>query len=288
MIKRIAISTECVCDLPKDVLEKNKIHIIYLDIKTDKGSFRDTDEVNALNILEYMRGGGKMCESISPSPNDFKNYFTKLLREYDEVVHLCISSGTSKTVSDANLAKAKMGIDGKRVHIIDSLHLSNGMGILALYCAELRDEGKTAEEIVRLVEAKRHLISTSFIVYDAEYLYYNGRVSETLHKICKLLSIHPVLAMKDGVLSLKGARLGSFDRASARYIRSELKKSNKINTKLGFIVYAGCSIRRINYVKEMVAKKIQFDELIVDTACASVSANCGPNTFGIMVEYKEK
>ena len=71
-----------------------------------------------------------------------------------------------------------MGEDGRRVHIVDSLHLSTGMGHLVVNAVEMRNNGKSTQEILEQSESMKKRISTSFIADNADYLYRNGRVSK--------------------------------------------------------------------------------------------------------------
>ena len=57
--KKICITTDCVCDLPDEMLRDNDIDIVYFYIDTDTGRFRDRSEITAQNIFEYLKNGGK-------------------------------------------------------------------------------------------------------------------------------------------------------------------------------------------------------------------------------------
>ena len=106
----IAISTECVADLHKKMFEQYGVEIIYYDIETDSGVFRDTEEINAGNVMEYFHSGGGIARSITPSAYDYKNFFKKVLMDYDEIIHLCNSQKISNALRNADLARMKLGI----------------------------------------------------------------------------------------------------------------------------------------------------------------------------------
>lgn len=278
----IAITTECVADLPQQMYQKSGIDIIYYDIKTDEGVFRDTEEINSENVIEYMAGGLKQTYSVVPTANDFKNFFQRKLRMYDEVIHICISSGVSEAYENAKLAKVKMGRDGSKIHIVDSLHLSSGQGLLVLEAARLRAEGLKSVEIVKQLEAFVPMISTSFLADNANYLYYNGKVGKTVKDVCNIFHIHPVLALIKGKMTVEKVYIGSYRHAAKSYIRSVLKNVKKIDTSRGFITYAGCSDEILQMVEKELEQHITFDQLNKQMASATVSCNCGPGTFGIL------
>ena len=175
-----------------------------------------------------------------------------------------------------------MGEDGRRVHIVDSLHLSTGMGHLVVNAVEMRNNGKSTQEILEQSESMKKRISTSFIADNADYLYRNGRVSKGVKNICSVLMLHPVLFLKDGKISLKTLKIGNYGKAVKRYVRGELRHNGKINKHRLFITHAGCMVRMISEIKEEVNKLCVFDEVIVTKASATISGNCGAGTIGVL------
>ena len=73
----ILITAECVADIPNDICKNYGIDIIYYDIKTESGIFRDTEEIDSQNVMEYMSDGKKMAYSIIPTTKDYENFFAK-------------------------------------------------------------------------------------------------------------------------------------------------------------------------------------------------------------------
>lgn len=280
----IAITTECVADLPRKLLEQNSIDIIYMDIETDSGVFRDTSEIDSQNITEYMAGGRRKAQSVIPSANDYSAFFRNRLEEYDEVIHISIGSGVSAALNNARLGREKLGNERYKIHLIDSMHLSSGIGLLVLEAARLRDEGLVSKEIVRNVIAKIPVINTSFLSYNADYLYYNGKVSESVMKICRAFRLHPALAVKDGKLVLKRLYFGRYERAAANYIAKTLKESERIKKDRAFITYVGCGHELLEFIHDKMSQHIKFDEVWEKAASATIAANCGPLTFGILFE----
>lgn len=287
-MNNIAITTECVADLPQHVYSEKDIRIIYYDIKTEEGIFRDTKEIDSQNVIEYMSGGKKHIYSVVPSANDFKYFFSKMLKEYDEIIHICISAGVSEAVGNAQLAKVKMGRDGDKIHIVDSRHLSSGQGLIVLEAVRLKESGLECDEIIKSLLKFIPRVSTSFLSDNANYLYYNGKVGKRIMGICDLFRIHPVLALIDGKMIVKRVYIGDYHKAAKRYIRKVLKNANKIDKTRGFITYAGCTEKLLSEVNEEVSKCITFDSLDEQKASATVSSNCGPGTFGIIYSRREE
>ncbi len=279
---RICITTDCVCDLPDEILKKNNVDMVYFYIKTDTGCFKDVDEITAQNIFDYLKNGGVKSETEAPPADEFVSFFTEKLKKYDHVIHISISSKISKSVENATQAVEKMGEDGKRVHIVDSGHLSTGIGHIVLSAAKMARGGADYQQIIAKAEDLRDRVSTTFMADNADYLYRNGKVGKNVQRICGFFRIHPVLGMKDGYLKLKSFQIGDYKRSALNYIRSELKPHKSIRTKRLFITHAGCSVNDIRLIKKEVNRIMKFDEVIVTKASATISSNSGPRTFGLL------
>ncbi len=281
-MKRICITADCTCDLPEDMLKKHNIDLVYYYIITSSGRFRDLDEITASNIFEYLGDSGGKTDTVAPMPSEFKEFFQRKLKEYEEVIHITISSKISSGFEHAEEAVRQMGEDGKRVHVFDSLHLSTGMGHLALAAVRMAEEGKGAGEIIAYISEMRERVSTSFIAMSANQLYNNGLVSKTVRDICSFFNIHPVLYMKDGRLRLKSICIGNYERSIAHYVISELRDAAKIRKDLLFITHAGCSLKDIKLIRREINRLATFENILVSKASATISGNSGPRTVGLL------
>ncbi|MGN1304891.1 MAG: DegV family protein [Oscillospiraceae bacterium] len=280
--KKVGILAECVCDLPKNVLNSYGIDILYFLIETETGVFTDSDEITAENVIYYHETGGKKTKSFAPPADVYFRAFEKNLKRYDDVILVAISSGISNSCSNAKKAVEMMGSQGERVHIFDSQHLSTGLGFLVLHAAELANNGCGCEQILAELEELKTRVSTSFIAKNADYLYRNGRVSASVKKLCTTFHIHPVLKMKNGSLHLKSVFIGNYEASCRSYIRKELKGKHNIDKKCGYVTHVGCPVKMLRMIKAEVEKYCSFEKLDITTASATISSNCGPGTFGVL------
>ncbi len=281
----IGISTDCVCDLPEEYLSRNKIGIIYFYIITNTGRFQDVHEITSENMLEYLESKGNEVLTVAPKVDEYCKFFRTGLSMYDEVIHICVSRHISQSYENANQAVEKLQELGKRVHVVDSGHLSTGLGHMVIKAVDLKAQGRGIDGILAGLERMKQSISTSFITVNADYLYLNKRVSKWVRDICRYLTLHPVLTMKDGRITLKKVFIGNYEKAALRYVRGEVKRNEGINKKRAFITHVGCSVRFIGEVKAEVEKFCHFEEVISTKASATISGNCGMGTFGILYVY---
>lgn len=281
-MSKIGITTDCVCDLPAEYFEIHDVGIVYFYITTDTGRFKDGYEIDSRNLIEYLEDGGQKAETKAPEPMEYKLFFEEKLKKYDEIIHISISDKISLSYKNAMAALETLGADKARVKVVDSMHLSTGIGHIVIKAVEMRDSGYSAEKIIEGAKKTRDLVSTTFIAKNADYLYRNGKTSKFVKDICSTLMLHPVLTMKEGHITLKTLRIGDYEKAVKRYIKSELSHNKKINKRRLFITHVGYGIEGISEIKNEVKKLCDFDEIIVTTASATISSNCGAGTIGVL------
>lgn len=281
-MKRIGISTDCMCDLPADYLAAHDVHVMQFYIHTATGRFWNESEITSNNILEYLEEGNSLLRTNAPEPEECKAYFEGLLARYDEVVHIATSDKVGLSYPNAQAALALMGEPAKRVTLINSGAISTGLGHMVMQAVALRDEGKKPAEIAAGCDAMRGKISNSFIVPNADYLYRMGYASEGVKILCSLFRVHPVLCTRDGRLAFKAFRVGNYERAVTRYVRSELARGKRIDRRQLFITHAGCPAKVLAQVRAEVDKLCAFDRVTVTKASAIIASCCGPRTVGVL------
>ena len=278
--QKVKIIAECVCDLPRGFFKEHNVDIVYFSIETESGVFADTSEITSENIIEYMQRGGKKALSCAPSPETYKAVFSKNLELYDEIILVTISSKISMAFKNSTQAVSEMKTD--KVHVFDSWHLSSGLGHFVIKAAKMAENGCSSGEILAVLEKMRPSVSTSFIVESTDYLYKNGKVSRKVKELCDKFDIHPILEMREGALVIQSITRGNYKKACRKYIKKTLKKSKNIDKTTAFITHAGCSSKTIDFIKNEIEQIFHFDNLVVKKASATISSNCGPNTFGIL------
>ncbi len=284
--KKICITTDCACDLPPDWLKEHNVDVVYFYIVTDTGCFRDVDEITAHNLFEYIRNHGKRCESRAADASDFRGFFEQKLQYYDTVIHISISSKISDGAINAAEGIRLLGDDSKRVFLLDSLHLSTGMGHLVVHAVHMLEQGHTPEEIITALMQMRHRISTSFIAYTPEYMYRSGKIGKQLAALCKQFRIHPIFRVVQGEIRMDGIQIGDYPSSVRRYIKKAMRHPETICTDRLFITHAACLHTDLDTVRNTVMHYADFREITFTKASATISSNCGPRTVGVLFVRK--
>lgn len=281
--KKIYITSDCVSDLPEELLEKYDIRLMYLYIKTDKGRFADTREIDSDSLSQYLSQDGSKVHADSVSVEEYEEFFAGVLTQAEQVIHISMAAHAGKSYGIAVTAAG--GFD--HVHVIDSGHISGGEGLIVLYAAKLAMEGHGTEEICAEVERIKNRIETKFLMPSAKIFYLNGYTNALTAKICDLFKLHPLLAMRQSKLTIIGVQRGKLESAWKHYIRYHLLKKWKIDTDIVVITHVGCSVRQQEMIQREVLKCIPFEKVIIQKGSFSNACNSGLLTIGIAYFTKE-
>ena len=157
-MEKIVLSIEASCDMPKDLAEKYHFSILPATVILGDEIVHD-GEVSGEDLFAYFNKTKKLPRTSCFNVNEFDAYFEKLIKETDAdtVIHFSLSSGISATCQNAITSAAHMSEKlGKKIIVVDTLSLSTGMTLQALYAARLKETGNyTSDEIVAKVLERR-------------------------------------------------------------------------------------------------------------------------------------
>ncbi|MCM1466668.1 MAG: DegV family EDD domain-containing protein [Alistipes sp.] len=280
--KKIAITADCICDLPDELLKKYQIGLMFCYVHTKEGRFSDLFEVSSDSLLDYLKIEGNYAHSSTAEPSEYEYFFADTLERAEHVIHITATVDLSGAYPNA--LQASKSFDN--VTVVDSTHISSGHGLMVLYAAAMAEEGKSVQEICGELERIKEFVSSSFLVPSTAALYRNGKVGGAVHKLCAALNLHPVLHMSRNRLKLWKIEMGKMQGVSRRYVKGLLHHAKQIDTRILFITYAGCTVRQLDEILDEVKKYVTFDKIIMQKASATVSSNCGVGTFGLMFVRK--
>lgn len=212
MIKIIADST---CDLSDEILQKYQISIAPLTITINGKDYKDRVDIQPEDFYNMLSALKKLPTTGMPSPSEFMALFEEAFENgYEEIICICMSSGTSGSHQSAVLGKEyykeKHGDTKAHIHIVDSKCMSHGSGYLIMKSAMLIEQGATFQEIIDFNETYKTNIKHFLAVDDLDNLIKSGRLTNASAMIGKILKVKPIMSMRDGkgaiVAKARGAR----------------------------------------------------------------------------------
>lgn len=201
MQKSFILSCESTVDLPYSYVSGRDISVLFYSYTVDGKEFTDDmgRDPEALPRFYKFLEGGKLPTTSQLNLFKYKEYFEELLREGD-VLHIAFGSGMTASVNNAFAAADMLREEypERKIIVIDSLCSSSGYGLLVDGAADMRDGGRSMEEIEQWVIEKRGKVHHQFFSTDLKYYRRSGRVSGATATIGAILSICPIMRLDDG------------------------------------------------------------------------------------------
>ena len=200
MERRFILSCESTVDLPYSYMESRQIPILeYIytmggeDYADDMG--RDPD---AMKHFYERLASGIMSKTSQISAWRYREYFEGLLQQGD-VLHIAFGSGMTQSVNNAWAAAEELRAEypDRKLVVIDSLCSSSGYGLLVDSAADLRDEGRSLEEVEAWTMAHRQLVHHQFFSTDLTHFRRSGRMSGPAATLGAILGICPIMRLDD-------------------------------------------------------------------------------------------
>lgn len=280
---KIRITSDSTCDLG-ELVAQNDIGILALQVNLDANAYHDGVDITPQDIFDFVKRTKILPKTSAPSIGEYEEFFAEQLKENDYVLHFNISS---KSSGSHNIAvQASKSFDGK-VRVIDSYALSSGQGLLVMKAVDMRNAGKTIDEIEDAVNELRHHVNTSFVPDSLDYLFKGGRVSRMQLYGANLLKIHPKIVMKEGQLVQGGKYRGDMQKCIDRYVDDLYNEYPKYDKTRCFVTHSSADRELVEFAKAKVQKLFNFDEIIETVAGSIVTSHCGRNTLGVLFVYEQ-
>ncbi|MCL2256394.1 MAG: DegV family protein [Firmicutes bacterium] len=286
------ILTDGTSNLGRDLREKFNIDYIPYVITSDKDgkdyvATLDWDAFSPKEYYDRMRDGDYF-RTTQVQIVSYEEKFEQFLKEGHDILSISLSSALSGSFNASCLARESVleRYPDRKIRCVDTLNAAGGQGLIVLQAAQMKDEGKSLEEIADWIEKNRLCFHQLGTVDDMVYLKRSGRISSFKHVMSKILNIKPIIVSnsKGENVSLTTAK----GRKNAWNKIIELTKENVIEPEkqMLFIVH-GDDIERSEELKEEILKVVPFKEVYITAMNPTVGATTGPGTQGIYFFGKE-
>ncbi|WP_026651826.1 DegV family protein [Butyrivibrio proteoclasticus] len=275
----VHIISDSTCDLSHELVTKYNIVILPLYVRLGEEEFLDGVNITPKDIYDWSDKNEETPKTAAPSIEDISNIYKKY--PGDEFIVFTISSSMSACFNNCRLAADSLDISDK-CHIIDSMNLSTGIGLMVLRAAELANEGKSASDIEKEILNMRSRVRASFVIDTLVYLHRGGRCSSVAALFGTALKLHPRIAVSDGAMSAEKKYRGLPKKYIMDYVKDMEDSLKKADRKRVFITHSGCDKEIVNQVREYLESLHVFDEILETRAGSVVSSHCGPGTLGVL------
>ena len=287
-MKKIGIMTDSHSGILSEEAQRLGIKVLPMPFYIGEKVYREGVDLSRDEFYDMLRKGVDVSTS-QPSPTEVMDMWKEMLKEYEEIVYIPLSSALSGSCMTAEAMANEDEFAGK-VFVVDNQRISVTQRQSVLDAAKLAEEGKSAKEIKDILEADK-LDSGIYIMVDTlKYLKKGGRITPAAAALGTLLRLKPVL-------QIQGEKLDAFAKArtvkqAKRIMLDAIHKD--IETRMGGEVNMGNLHIAAAYTPgegveqwlEEIRREFPDKEIVVDPLSLSISCHIGPGALAVTVTKK--
>lgn len=269
-----------ITDSGSDMMRWQDEHLVCLPLTVRFGDEEYLDDVNLSHreFYEKLIEQDTLPQTSQITPYAFEEAIDTELEAGNEVILITLSSKLSGTWNSARMA----AMDRENVWLVDSENVTIGQKALVSYALQLIREGKTAPEIVTILEQDKKKIRLVALLDTLEYLKKGGRISSAAAIAGGLLNVKPVIAIENGEVVVLGKARGS--RKGNNLLMEQIAKAGGIDfSKPFFLGYTGLDTSLIDkYILD--SRPVWQDHMAapeVETVGGAIGTHAGPGAIAV-------
>lgn len=288
---KVGIVTDNSCGLTAEEAQNLGIKMTYIPFLIDGEEYSEDKNLTRELFYEKLNSSASVSTS-QPNQETVKQTWNEMLKEYDEIVYIPLSSGLSSSCQTAEFLSLEY--NGK-VQVINNKRVSVTLKLAVLEAVQLAKEGKSAREIKQYLENTSLNSSIYIMVPTLKYLKKGGRVTAAAAAIGSLLSIKPVLQIQGEKLDAY-AKVMTIKQAKAKMINAIKKdietRFNNIKPNQQLIIslaHTSTTMDDINeFEKEVKQEFSQYNIMFKDPLPLAIACHIGTGALGITCSVVDK
>lgn len=277
------LTTDSTADLPEEYLRANKISCINLSYILDGVTYGQGMEISSKAFFKMMREG-KMPTTSQVNPEEAKLFFESLIEKDKEILHLAFSSGLSGSYNNTRLAAEEVMEEHPdcRIVVVDTLCASMGEGLMVYKAAQLREQGKSLDEVVEWIQANMFNFVHVFTVDDLNHLYRGGRVSRAQAILGTLVGIKPLLHVDNeghliNIDKIRGRKKSLL--ALVDYMGNKIEGYSEKNDMV--MISHGDALEDAQFVRDKIRERYGVENFMINDLGPVIGAHTGPGLIAL-------
>jgi DegV family protein with EDD domain len=271
----VRIVTDSSCDLSQDEAERLDIAIVPLSIRFGSEEFTDRVDLTVADFYRRLAESEQLPETAAPSPGAFETAFRAAADAgADGVVCINLSSELSATLQSA--ITASKAFEGTLdVRIVDSRSITLGLGSQVIAAAEAARDGKSADEIVAMVEdmaSRTHMLGA---LDTLENLKKGGRIGGAQALLGNLLSIKPLIDVSTGRVEEAGK--ARTRKKALQWMADRLLEEHAVER----LCVCHGEASDLDEFLALIASRYPRDEIRIGIIGAVIGTHAGPRVMGV-------
>lgn len=277
----LRIITDSASDLPKEYIEKHKLHVIPTPVVIDEVDYLDGKTIQTGEFYTILDDIKRDVKTYHINPAMFTEAFLPYAKAGDTVIYLCFSTGIAGTYNAANIAKDAVLEEYPEfdLTIIDSKCASIGFGLVVSKLVTMLENGAQKEELIEAAEYYISHVHHVFTVHTLAYLIKGGRLTKFKGTLAETLDMKPVLKVdENGALAVVKTVRGR--KKSLKYLMEYAKeKSQAMEGEAVALCHAEDPESR-DYMLAVIENEIHPGSVLVGTVGCAIGAHTGRGLIG--------
>lgn len=193
----VKIVTDSLSDITGDLAQELGVTVVPVYVRFGEAVYRDRVEMTTEQFYHRLVHDATFPTTTQPSPGDFVSVYKELVKETDEILVITLSNKLSGTYQSALQASSLM--EGKcRIEVVDSLTVVMGQGLIVISVAKAAQTGANLDQLADLVRRAMPRSHAIMFFDTLKYLAKGGRIGRAQSFLGSLLSVKPILTIRDG------------------------------------------------------------------------------------------
>lgn len=271
-------------DLTKEHFEARDIK--YLCFSYELDGVRYTDDLGeTMSLEDFYKAmeNGAGTKTSQPNVAEYEEYFEPFLQAGKDVLHLTLSSGISGAHNSACVAGNMLAekYPDRKIYVVDSLAAASGFGLMMDTLADMRDAGKSIDEVHTWIEENKLKMNHWVATTELKYLVRGGRLSKTAGTVAGILNICPIIEVdKDGRLQSRQKVRGKKKAVEELVKMMEQHAENGLDySGKCYISHSACMDEALALKKLIESKFPKLAAIEIDNIGTVIGSHTGPGTF---------
>jgi len=277
---KIALVTDSIADLPKDLMDKHQIHMIPLNLLIGDSSYLDKLTISPSYLYESMDDAKKYPTSSQPTVKAVESYLNSIVPYYESIIVITVSNKMSGTYDTIVNATKKIKSAGAKITVIDSMLNSGGQGLVVLKAAESIEKDVEFTNVIEIINDTIKKTKIFVSVDTLKYMVRSGRIKKYTGLAAKMLNLKPVVSINnsgDGIVIGKALSVKANTKKMQALVR-EITRTKKI---VSYSIVHANAIDRANEYEQIFSPLIGRTPEYITEISSIVAMNVGVGCVAI-------
>lgn len=285
MINKVAIVTDSIACLTREMVEQYGIGIVPISLYAGGKVYRDWVDITPTEAYELFLHDPESFTTSPASPGHYLDAYHEASNQTKSILCITLSSKLSTGYEMACVAReqAKTELPQVSIEVLDSQNVTAAEGFIALASARAAAEGKDLAEVTKVAEGMRDRTNFLILVETIRYVYRTGRIPKVAARVGSVLDIKPILTMSSGLVRFVGAARNE-ERGIDRIL--QMMKDKVGRSPVHVAVMHAYALDRAKKLMERVSSEFNCAELWLTEFSPVMGYATGTGTLGLAF-YKE-